>query len=692
MIATIALKEWRVLARSPLTWVASGVVQIVFAWLYLLALESWLQLQADIALNENNRGLTAWLINRCFAPASTLLMALTPLLTMRLIADERRSCGIELLLSAPIAPWQIALGKLLGAAGIYLLILAQLGLMVAVLLPFSAIDIGALLAAIFGLALFSTACCAIGLYFSALTRQAAVAALGAFGVLFLLWVAGITADGAGPSGRALAYLAIAGHLGSFLQGLVSSSDTLYFAILIAVFVTLTIRQIDDLRSVPQGAMGEWGRQISFVVALLVVAGLVAWMGERHPLRFDATAQSRHSLSQQSIETLQSMPEPLYIDAWLAPQASAERAVDNMVARYREYKSDIHLTFEDPLIQPSLAREKSIHHGGELILRYAGREQRSATLSERSLTHALVRLMRESQPQVRFVQGHLERQPHAETRSGFSNFTVYLRTLGFAIDPISLITEPAIPEDTDVLVVAAPSGDYFPGEVAGVLNFVANGGNVLWLLEPNQPVIPAELAAELGLSVLPGVIVDAASQQLAVDTPDFAVIDRYPKHPAIPDQLQVTLFPQAAGLEFPATVGWEVQPLLQTSLSSWNETGPLAGTINQDESAGEKPGPITLGAAFTRTRGTQEQRIAVVADADFLANGWLGNGGNKYLGQQLFNWLGSQRTLPAIAPLQAQDAQLIVAPRTVIGIGLTFLVLLPLIYFAMAFWTWRRRSR
>lgn len=246
MILTIAKKEWRTLLRSPLSWVALAVIQVVFAWLYLLALEGWLQIQAQRALHFNGSGVTVWLIDQCFAQVSTVLMAAAPLLTMRLLADERRGSGMELLLSSPVSPWQIVLGKFLAAWGIYVLLLVQLALPPLVLLAFTAIDIGALIAALCGLLLFCAACCAVGVYFSSLTRQSSVAALGSFGALFLLWVAGIAQ--VGSTEAVLGYVSIAQHLQPFLNGLIDSVDVVYYLLVCMVFLSMAIRHIDNLRA------------------------------------------------------------------------------------------------------------------------------------------------------------------------------------------------------------------------------------------------------------------------------------------------------------------------------------------------------------------------------------------------------------------------------------------------------------
>ena len=689
MLGTVAWKEWKTLFRSPLTWVALAVIQVVLAWLYLVALEEWLHIQSKLALRSDNPGLTAWLIDQCFAPASTVLMAITPLITMRLLADERRGSGIELLLSSPVSASAIVAGKYTAALGIYLLLLLQLVLMPLTLAPVIPIDYAALALGFLGLLLFSAACAAIGVFFSSITRQAAVAALGCFGALFLLWVAGTNYNSAGEGNSAFTYLSLAHPLRSFMTGLFRSSDAIYYLLISALFLAVSTRHIDNLRSVTFNNTSDYLRNGLFIAAITVLTGLTAWISHQNSYRVDVTAQARHSLSPNSVQIVQSLPGPVTIDAWVPPAPETRRSLREIIARYQHYKADISINFINPETSPAAARENAIAAGGELIVHWQDREQRLQSVTEKTLSYALLRLSHSKAPVIRFVTGHLERAPDAATRNGYQQFCDHLRTLGFVVDTISLITQPRIPEDTDLLVIAAPTGGYFPGEVASVLNFIANGGNVLWLLEPQQPVIPAELAGELGLSLMDGVIVDIGAQQLAVNTPDFALVDQYPPHPALPDQLPITLFPQAAGIRFPAVVGWEVEPLLITSENSWTETGPIAGQISFDENTREHAGPIMLGAALQRSLGDLEQRAIVIGDADFLANSWLGNGGNLFLGQQLINWLSSQQPLPAIAPLQAADAQLNLSRQAITALGLGFLILLPGAMIVIAFISWRR---
>ena len=333
---------------------------------------------------------------------------------------------------------------------------------------------------------------------------------------------------------------------------------------------------------------------------------------------------------------------------------------------------------------------SVHSGGEIILALGQRQQRLTQIDEQSFTHALLRLARVSSPTLRFTFGHGERSIDSSAAHNYTGFVGHLRQLGMRIESLSLITTPVVPQNTNVLVVAAPSDGFFPGEVVSILNYIARGGNLLWLLEPGQAPIPQALAAELGLSVLPGVIVDAATQQLAVDRPDFAVIDSYPTHPALGDSLPMTLFPQAAGLSLENVVGWEVEPLLITHQNSWLETGQLASHIRFDAGGDDVAGPILLGASLSRTDGALKQRIAVVGDADFLANTWLENGGNLYLGQQLVDWLSGAPPTTSIAPWRAHDAQLTLSQTALVAVGTLFFAILPAIFLLLAFLSWRKQ--
>ena len=249
MIATIAAQELRLLFRSPMAWVVAGIMQIVFAWLFLSSLEHYLTLQPKLALRENAPGLTAFLTGNFLAPAAVVLLLISPLLCMRTLSEENRSGAGVLLRAAPVSIITIVLGKFLGVFSLQLLMLLMAFVMPASLVFFTSPDVGNLFTAFLGLALFSAACTAMSLYFSSLTRQPVIAAFSGFSALLFLWLIGTGSASSESSTLFLQNLSLPWHLNSFFKGILSSVDIVYFLLFSVLFLSLAVVKLDSQRYV-----------------------------------------------------------------------------------------------------------------------------------------------------------------------------------------------------------------------------------------------------------------------------------------------------------------------------------------------------------------------------------------------------------------------------------------------------------
>jgi ABC-2 type transport system permease protein len=240
----IAARELRSLFLSPLAWVILAVVQLIVGYIFLANLDVFLQVQGE--LPPNAPGFTDLVIGNLFASAALVLLLVVPLLTMRLIAEERRNRTLPLLLAAPLSTGAIVLGKYLGLMGFLCVLLAGLALMPLSLLAGGTLDLGQTAAGLLGLLLLLGTFGAIGLLMSSLTAQPAIAAVGTFGVLLLLWIIDWSLDETGQSGL-LAYLSMFQHYQALLKGLFSSADVIYYLLLIGVCLILSVRRLEAER-------------------------------------------------------------------------------------------------------------------------------------------------------------------------------------------------------------------------------------------------------------------------------------------------------------------------------------------------------------------------------------------------------------------------------------------------------------
>lgn len=235
MIRVLAAKELRSLFLSPLAWTTLALLQLLLAWVFLNQVDAFLGLQPQLALLANPPGVTEMVVTPLFGAAALILLAVTPLLAMRLIAEERRNHTLPLLLSAPISLTSIVAGKFFGLWAFLCLVAALVTVMAASLFSGAPLDGGLLAANLAGLVMLAACYSALGLYFSSLTAHPALAAAAGLGASLGLWLLDIASrdlDGL----RILSPLQHFSHLGA---GVADTADAAYFVLFTLLFLLLT---------------------------------------------------------------------------------------------------------------------------------------------------------------------------------------------------------------------------------------------------------------------------------------------------------------------------------------------------------------------------------------------------------------------------------------------------------------------
>ncbi|HEY6562575.1 MAG TPA: ABC transporter permease [Polyangiaceae bacterium] len=178
-----------------------------------------------------------------------LSVLVVPVITMRLLAEEKRSGTLEMLITLPVKDSDVILGKYLGALGLVLvLVLATLVYPLAMFrFPWSLgpLDMGPVLSGYLGLILFSMASVAIGLLISSLADSQAVAFFITFFVLLVLWFVGTVAqDLGGMLGSALSYLSFQTRLNGFIRGLIDTRDLIFFVSVTGLALVVAFRALE----------------------------------------------------------------------------------------------------------------------------------------------------------------------------------------------------------------------------------------------------------------------------------------------------------------------------------------------------------------------------------------------------------------------------------------------------------------
>lgn len=245
MILSIAGRELRSLFLSPLAWAILAVVQLILGYSFLVQVDFFMQIQARLPTINDAPGVTQLIAAPLFGNFAFVLLLVSPLVTMRLVSDERRNQTLSLLFSAPVTMTEIILGKYVGIMLFLLIMLAIITLMPLSLLMGGTLDYGMLASGLLGVVLLMASFAAVGLFMSTLTAQPTIAAVSSFGVMLLLWIV----DWAGKSrgegtDSVLTYLSILRHYETMLKGVFNSSDVIYYLLFIFTFIVLSIRRLD----------------------------------------------------------------------------------------------------------------------------------------------------------------------------------------------------------------------------------------------------------------------------------------------------------------------------------------------------------------------------------------------------------------------------------------------------------------
>ena len=244
-------KEMRLYFGSPVAYVVFTFFLLISGWFFSqiflfysdASMRSFMQPQFGQNLN-----ITENVMRPLFTNMGVVLLFFIPMLTMRLLAEEKKSGTMELLLTYPVRDGEILAGKFLAAAALYVVLLALTLLYPGLVAYFTRVEWGPILTGYLGLVLMGGTFLAVGLLVSSLTENQIVAGFGTFGVLLLFWVIGWGAEFAGGTMRTvLQYLSVTEHIDGFSRGLIDTKDLVYYGSAIALALFLSLRSLESKR-------------------------------------------------------------------------------------------------------------------------------------------------------------------------------------------------------------------------------------------------------------------------------------------------------------------------------------------------------------------------------------------------------------------------------------------------------------
>jgi ABC-type uncharacterized transport system involved in gliding motility auxiliary subunit len=457
------------------------------------------------------------------------------------------------------------------------------------------------------------------------------------------------------------------------------------AVVLLLFVVLNIRVIGAFSRKRSSRYGA--NMVVMIVLFATVVVIVQALAARHSYRYDLTRNKRFSLAGQTTNIARGLDADVELYGFYQQSDPDRNRAQDLFEQYAHETSRIRYELIDPDRNPARTGAMGVSDYGTVIVQYGDKREQVTSISEETLTNAILKVTREEKKVVYFTLGHGEKDLSSQEPTGYSIMKEAIKNENYDIKSLSLFDEPAVPDDCQLLIIAGPTNDYFDSEITKIHEFLSKGGNALFLLDPKLSFPNIEdLLLRYRVILSNDVVVDPYSRIFGADY-TVPVVTQYVDHPITRDIDVATFYPLARSVRIaPADVeGVTVQYLAQTGKSAWGETD-LEGVRGGQAVRGEddSPGPVSIGLIASRkfedgqpsAAGQDESKVVVFGDSDFADNSAFRVSGNADLLLNVVNFLAEEKDLIAIRPKQGLGDRLFLTASQGRLVFLVSVVLLP----------------
>ena len=444
---------------------------------------------------------------------------------------------------------------------------------------------------------------------------------------------------------------------------------------LAIFVRLRFSEVIAFFVSRQARYGA-----NVVLSIVGVIGIAAFVNaivaQRLDKRADITINQLYTLSEQTQKILASVDKNIRVTAFLGQNVAAQnqqRARD-MLGLYQRESEFVTVSYADPYVDQRLANMYNIRVDGTIVFESDTRHEKVTTIEEQKFTSAILKLIRDETKKVYFLIGHEEHEIEDFNTEGYSGVRAELENQNYAALSLSLLTEPDIPADCEVLVIAGPKAGLTPHELDVVTKYLVRNGKLLLMLDPSLTSAEDVNSGLIRLMKRWGVTI---GDDLVIDERQFVPLFG-PSAPVPGLELHEITRSMRDLVAFLRTRS--VTPSIQqraTNLSvkslaktiggvqdSWGETErdsdgnftrELAYTAGVDT-----PPPVSVAVAVEKKSNNNSEedtshsptRIVVFGDSDFAANAAF-RSANRDLFLATIHWLTLEDDLIAIRPIDLE---------------------------------------
>lgn len=649
-----------------------------------------------------------------------LFLISVPVLTMRILAEERRNKTDQLILTAPVSVGGIVVGKFLAMVTVFAIPTAIISIYPLIMSHYGKIPMGEAYLSILAFFLYGMAAIAVGIFVSSLTESQVISAVLSFVVLFVGYMMSSLCSLISLTGNLLTKL-----LGCFdmytpfadlLNGTLNLKSIFYFVALTALVLFLTVQSIQKRRfsvSVKNLKFGAYSTgMIAVVVAIVVIGNIILEEMPGTWTSVDLTSEKLYSLTDQTKEYLKGVDEDVTIYV-LVNKDSRDITLAQTLERYEDLSEHIKVEYVDPQVNPrfhtqyttssisinslivvSEKRSKVINYNDiyESSIDYSTYQTTTTGYDgEGQITSALDYVLSDDMPKMYMLEGHGE---YALS----SNFTAALDKENVEYETINLLNYEEIPEDAACVLINGAIKDFSADDKNKVIAYLEGGGRVILIAgytDEDTPNLDA-LLSYMGVSIAEGMLVEQDKNQYYRNPYYLLPSMSYSDYTdGIYGQQYYIFAPFAQGIliEDEEAEGMSYQTILSTSDTAFSKVS-LTNLENYAKEEGDIDGPFAIGVEAVKTLENGEATMVVYSSEQMFtddANSMVG-GANRVLFVNTISQFVNHEVSVSIPVKNYEVSTLTIPQSQAVFLSVLVTVIMPVVCLIWGFMIWFRRRK
>lgn len=659
--------------------------------------------------------------------SSAFIYVLTiPILTMRILSEERKQKIDQLTLTAPVSVGKIVLGKYLAMATVLLLPMLLVACFPLILSSFGTVAFAQDYTAIAGFLLYGLAAIAMGLFISSITESQVIAAIISFAAMFATYMmSGIVSLLTSNENVVMEFIAkgletldFSTRFDALLNGQLDMRAVFYFLTVIAVLLYLTTQSIQKRRysvSVKNFKIGAYSAgSIVVCIAAAVFANLMVNELPEKYVSFDVTSDKLYSLSEETNEFLETIEEDITIYV-LESEDGADTVLDGTLQKFADgADGHISIVYKDPVKSPTFYKDYTDENitMNSLIVEAANRHrvidysdiyeyEVDYTTYSQSLTgydgegqiaSAIDYVTREDMPVAYTISGHDELGMDA-------SFQDAVEKQNISVTELNLMTVDAVPEDAEFVMILSPGSDFSEDDTDKMVDYIKNGGQLIVttsLIENSAESLPnfQKILDCFNARIVEGTLIEADSNYYYGE-PTYLlpeVMNSYLTDGVYGEKY--AFMPYTQGIIVTEDDNVSVTSLLQSSEQSYSKLN-LSGASNYQKEETDLAGPFDVGVYVQRTYDEKTAGLFLFTSPNIFtdaADMMVANANLTIFKNCVGEFIDSEESGVVIPVKTYTQEVLTISTGTAMFIGLLIIFCVPFVLIASGFVVWYQRRK